>query len=805
MKVRGYNIEERIGTGGTASVYRAHQVSLDRDVAIKVLNRRLETEPCIREGFVESGRLAARVVSPYSITVYEIGFEEQGIGLEDDTSEDRGGHFFVVTELLQPDPFSERLHEMSHEAAMTAFEQVCRAVEAAHAAGVVHGDLKPHNVLFRQSGEAVLTDYLGSSCLSASDASFALASPDYMSPEQVRGEPPTQRSDIYSLGILLFELLTGRPPFSRASALDTARTRLLADIPSLHEGMTHYSALLKRMLTRDPDKRYASVAELRKDLAYMLAAFGEQDSTKTQLMPGLHEDDDEFLARLLGEEINSLEAADRAPEPTHAEVDNHLHDTQELDEPDMERESLAEDEQISMEDLPFGPDITSHTEPEIPAPPEDTEIDTQVPLEAAVETEQTPAVTGRPHFSPPTEPSLAGESIEAVAPATNDNADAPADQEAVLDLTEALDLTVPKASVEEVETAQVAATAAPPLHAARAEHGADDTALELHTLPDYAASTHSISMPEQEPPKQGGGSWKMGVVWALAASLVTSVVVVNLRGGKPGQPVDSLSRVAATEQGDHVEQTLSLPTNSSGEASRPSPSAGVRIEMPGDQPGKEETKTLTRIDAPTPAAEALVVIPSRFEEEEEKQALPASPDPVPEAARPKQVEERAGSPKDGDADKRPAAWQAEIAQLRDPAIELHDGRVRINSALRFSFQAQGLHAEKTPAGGLQVSIPTASGYYEGPARLDGDSLALLRRAAYVLRNFNGMNARISDHRFADPARSLQYAQAVQDFLRGEGVEGEKLSVSAHQGPEQPAILLQVSPQEKWLPAKDIRR
>lgn len=745
MKLRGYEIKECIGEGGTARVFRAHQISLDRDVAIKILRRAFENNACIREGFIESGRLAAKVSSPHSVTVYEIGFEEEGIivslggsnNCRDNIPENRRdeeGHFFIAMEMLPSSTLATMLDGLNLEEALDAFEQVCKGLEAAHRAGVVHGDLKPGNILFRESGEAVVSDYAGSACLAEVSSPVSLASPAYMSPEQVRGDPPSEQSDIYSLGIMLYEILSGMPPFTGDSALATARAQLHATPERLDDETKPFSVILNKMLHKDPAARYSSVSALRRELSLLRMALSEPDSSRTQLMPGLHEDDEEFLARLLDGEIQSLQhespagdggrgSSSNPAQPVHSDKgaqaefpqDNHLHDTQEI-----------EPQKITPQDTAFTHDF-SHD-----APLDD--------------------------FDPPT--------VEEDKPVSLSGSES---QEAeVIDLTEALDMAV----------VDLDAPPAPAAPEGDERQGLDIThsTLKLGSFPRYTDSTQSISLENGvETQSSRGDSWKSGLVWALTASVLTSVVILGFRGLHLRSEIelagkDSARENAEMERGERVEQDLSLPL----ETAVVNTHQSTRQALPNDsgiQP------PLVQIPATEATAEKRVIVPSRFDTSPTQTQAASSATYSHNSALPGM--EAASAPTQVLAEQ---VLRDKIAALPDPAIEVRDGRLRINEDIEHSLKGQGLDPIRNEEGRLAIMIDAPEGtfYQGGMESLDDDTLTSLRKLAYVLRNFSGIEILLADHRGLEPAVARRNTRALKRFFVSEGIAATHLKSAAGQ-------------------------
>ncbi|HEU6445607.1 MAG TPA: Stk1 family PASTA domain-containing Ser/Thr kinase, partial [Gaiellaceae bacterium] len=264
-----YRILRRLGSGGMANVYLAQDEELGRHVAIKILNDRHASDDSFVERFRREAKNAAGLSHPNIVSIYDRGEAE--------------GTYYIAMEYLEGRSLKDRIvaeGPLPIDAAIDAARQILRALGFAHRGGVVHRDVKPHNVLLAQdSGERryKVTDF-GISRTSASqmtEAGSIVGTAQYLSPEQARGAPVDQRSDIYSVGIVLYELLTGKLPFTGETPLEIAMKHL-SEIPkppsSLRPEVTpDLDMVVLRALAKDPAERFESAEEMDEELARVAA------------------------------------------------------------------------------------------------------------------------------------------------------------------------------------------------------------------------------------------------------------------------------------------------------------------------------------------------------------------------------------------------------------------------------------------------------------------------------------------------------------------------------------------------------
>ena len=277
IQIPGYTIHTAIGHGGMATVYLATQESLNRKVAIKVLHNR--NEAAISERFINEARYIASLDSPHIITIYDISALENGdcyIAME----------FIAGGDLAENSASMTSVHPVLH-----VVRQMAQALEVVHDNGIIHRDVKPTNILFRKDGTAVLTDFgIAKDADNAADltqAGFSLGSPSYSSPEQAQCLPIDLTTDIYSLGVVLVELLLGYNPFRADSHTSTALNHIQLPVPALPAEFEHLSPLVEKMLAKHPGERYQSAGELILDIDQVLKmADGGRRSARSLRFPG---------------------------------------------------------------------------------------------------------------------------------------------------------------------------------------------------------------------------------------------------------------------------------------------------------------------------------------------------------------------------------------------------------------------------------------------------------------------------------------------------------------------------------------
>jgi serine/threonine-protein kinase len=282
-----YEVREHIATGGMASVFKTWDHRVERFVAIKVLRSLDKNDLKAVERFRREARAAASLLHPNAVTIFDF-FEETG-------------QYYLVMEYIHGPTLKQligqRRHLQPHEALEIA-AQVCAVLQVAHNRGFIHRDIKPQNIMLASSGAPVnnsvgagnllvkLTDFgivRVAEEAGLTNSGIVLGTADYLSPEQARGEKLTPSSDLYSLGVVMFEMLTGKPPFVGPTAVSIAMQHASSNPPAMQQvnsGITVPPAveqLVMKALEKEPDDRFPSASEMRQALRYCARELYQSD------------------------------------------------------------------------------------------------------------------------------------------------------------------------------------------------------------------------------------------------------------------------------------------------------------------------------------------------------------------------------------------------------------------------------------------------------------------------------------------------------------------------------------------------
>ncbi|OGO67121.1 MAG: hypothetical protein A3H36_00025 [Chloroflexi bacterium RIFCSPLOWO2_02_FULL_71_16] len=281
-----YQIVAPLGQGGMASVYKAYLPSLERTVALKVMRAGFAEDPDFLERFRREAKSIARFSHPNIVQVFDF--------------DDVDGRYFMAMEYLEGGTLRDRLVELAKDGQRLPAREVTRivsevadALSYAHSFGIIHRDVKPSNVMLTRDGRSVVTDFGIAKVLSATQqtqAGVGMGTPEYMSPEQGQGITIDHRADIYSLGIMAFEMLAGRVPYiaDTPMAIVLAHIRDQIPAPSTVNGEIGPVAdrVLMRALAKQPEERYGSATELAQALSRAIAEDERGGTMPTMVVPG---------------------------------------------------------------------------------------------------------------------------------------------------------------------------------------------------------------------------------------------------------------------------------------------------------------------------------------------------------------------------------------------------------------------------------------------------------------------------------------------------------------------------------------
>lgn len=264
-----YILEKTLGRGGMATVYQARDRTLERTVAIKLLREDYSRDPAFRARFHQEAKAAANLIHPNIVTVYDFGIDE--------------GRLYIVMEYVPGADLNTLLQKRGRftvEETLPLMRQACAGVGYAHRAGLIHCDIKPHNLLITPDNRLKVTDFGIARALETINPNehngVVWGSPQYFSPEQAAGKSPTPASDVYSLGVVLYYMLTGRLPFVAPTAAETARMHRFAEPPP----PTQFNpaippaleAIILKVLSKEPAQRYRTADQFGRVLMTLESA-----------------------------------------------------------------------------------------------------------------------------------------------------------------------------------------------------------------------------------------------------------------------------------------------------------------------------------------------------------------------------------------------------------------------------------------------------------------------------------------------------------------------------------------------------
>lgn len=254
MEIPGYTVVRELSKGGMATVYLAVQDRLNRQVALKVIEPALEGDENFAERFIKEGRIALQLKHPNIITLYDFN--------------SHGPYYYFSMEFLAGGTLSEQIETgLTTERALIIIQQIAKALAYAHQFGIIHRDIKPRNILFRQDGTPILSDFgiakmMDAEATQLTASGIVMGSPRYMSPEQISGKTLDARSDLYSLGVVIYEMLTQRTPYHSGDVISLALMHCSEPAPKLPSDFSKFQPILDKLLAKDPVDRFDSAEQL---------------------------------------------------------------------------------------------------------------------------------------------------------------------------------------------------------------------------------------------------------------------------------------------------------------------------------------------------------------------------------------------------------------------------------------------------------------------------------------------------------------------------------------------------------------
>ncbi len=258
LELPGYIIEKQIGKGGMAKVYLALHEGLDRHVAIKVMSKHLgDDDSNFGERFISEARIVAKLSQQSIITVFDVGTHD--------------GYNYIAMELLPGTTLDDKIKEgLTTAESLNILKQLAAALDYAHKKDIIHRDVKPENIMFREDGSAVLTDFGIAKSTTATNKMTAtgtiIGTPHYMSPEQAQGHKVGSYSDIYSLGVVFYEMLTGKVPYDAESTIAVVFKHISEAVPELGGDLCKYQMLMNSLMAKDLEQRYHSGQDIISDI-----------------------------------------------------------------------------------------------------------------------------------------------------------------------------------------------------------------------------------------------------------------------------------------------------------------------------------------------------------------------------------------------------------------------------------------------------------------------------------------------------------------------------------------------------------
>jgi serine/threonine-protein kinase PpkA len=288
-QIPGYQVIRKVGDGGMSTVYLAIQLSVGREVALKVLSPELRTDPAFGERFYREANIVGGFSHPNVISIYDV-FRH-------------GKHYYMAMDYLPGASCKDLIknREITPLKALKILKDATQALEYVHNHNYLHCDIKPDNILFRTNGSAVITDFGIARELPDEKTHTVAGTPYYMSPEQAQGHKLDKSSDIYSLGVLLYEMLMHRVPFQGKDPIAIAIKHVSAPIPPLNDELQALTPLLTKMMAKRPGARFQNCNELIHAIDFIESQYLKQNNTSLPLKLKI-----EFALQRLGNNLKNF-------------------------------------------------------------------------------------------------------------------------------------------------------------------------------------------------------------------------------------------------------------------------------------------------------------------------------------------------------------------------------------------------------------------------------------------------------------------------------------------------------------------
>lgn len=258
IEINGYNVIRKIGSGGMSTVYLVERIDDKQELVMKILDSKLCEDNEFLMRFIQEYGMISKIESRHIVKIYDQGFTDR--------------HVYIAMEYFARGDLRARIKAgLSPAEALGLLGQVASALQAIHEHGIVHRDLKPENIMFRADDSLAIVDFgiakMISDVNSLTQTGHILGTPYYLSPEQARGDPLDGRSDLYSAGVMLYEMLAKKRPFTATTPIALVNKHINEPVPQLPAGLERYQEIIDILMAKDPSSRFASAKQLQEYLA----------------------------------------------------------------------------------------------------------------------------------------------------------------------------------------------------------------------------------------------------------------------------------------------------------------------------------------------------------------------------------------------------------------------------------------------------------------------------------------------------------------------------------------------------------